>query len=126
MADESPASRREFEELSKRVDGLAVRVDGGFERLDTRLASLAVLTQIERRLDGRIDNVEAGLGLAATKAEFATVKAEFAAVKTEVKTEVGAAKASAISAGRLAWAVLTLFVVSFVGLAVLLVKAFGG
>ena len=46
------------DELAKRVDALGLETKNGFEKLDDRLASLAVINQIEKRLDARIDGVE--------------------------------------------------------------------
>jgi hypothetical protein len=46
------------DELTTKVSQLSQRVETGFEKLDDRLASIALMHQIEKRLDGRLDGVE--------------------------------------------------------------------
>jgi hypothetical protein len=59
VADEAGSNLLMFrvDELAKSVLALSVRVDSGFEKLDDRLASVALIQQIEKRLDERVDGL---------------------------------------------------------------------
>jgi hypothetical protein len=88
--------------MGKRLDQLTGRVDAGFEKLDERLASLAVIAQMERRLDGRIDGL-----------------------KGEVDTRLGAMNKSISDNWKLTWGQFALLVTAVLGIATGLVRAFG-
>lgn len=94
--------RYQIDELSKRFESLSMRVDSGFEKLDDRLASLAVIHQIERRLDDRIDGV-----------------------KGDLKTQTNSLNKSMSDNWRLTWGLFAILVTAVLGIAAGLVRAFG-